>query len=321
MAGVISAEASFTIPRLRIRRPGIVLSRSDGVDPLQRWVAWGAMLIASVVPMIFTHSTGRGPPYSVPVAQALVLVVAAVIASRSSRLSPLTRFLFTLAILRLGWSVIAPMLGESAPIQSFAAGMALGPKIFIARLLNVVGAFLMLTTFIGRDFNRDDLFLRVGQLDAPAQPEPILWFRKAIPWTRFGPQLLVIFGLGLTTFLFISLRPDFGHPSHPWQLLPWALVTAALNAANEEFQFRCVPLAHLRNVLPVRETLWLTAIFFGLAHYFGQPSGTIGIGMATIAGWIWAKSMVETRGAGWAFGTHMFQDVVIFYFLAMSMKT
>jgi hypothetical protein len=43
--------------------------------------------------------------------------------------------------------------------------------------------------------------------------------------------------------------------------------------------------------------------------------------MATIAGWIWAKSMVETRGAGWAFGIHMLQDVVIFYFLAMSMKT
>jgi membrane protease YdiL (CAAX protease family) len=132
--------------------------------------------------------------------------------------------------------------------------------------------------------------------------------------------LLVIFGLGLTAFLFVSLRPNLGELSRLRQLLPWALATAALNAANEEFQFRCVPLAHLRNVLPVREALWLTAIFFGSAHYFGQPSGPIGIIMATIAGWIWAKSMVETRGAGWAFGIHMIQDVVIFYFLAMSMK-
>jgi len=321
MAGLISVEASFPIAKLRIRRPGIVVSRSDGVDPLRRWIAWGAMLTASVVPMIFSHPTGHGPPYSVPATQTLVLAVAAIIVSRSRRLSPLTGFLFTLAILRLGWSVIAPMLGEWAPIQSFAAEMGLGPKIFLSRLLNVAGAPLILTTFIGRNFGTDDLFLRVGQLDAPAQPEPILWFRKAIPWTRFGPQLLVIFGLGLTTFLFISLRPDFGHPSHPWQLLPWALATAALNAANEEFQFRCVPLAHLRNVLPVREALWLTAIFFGLAHYFGQPSGPIGIVMATIAGWIWAKSMVETRGVGWAFGIHMLQDVVIFYFLAISMKT
>src|SRR5437762_11196907 len=178
----------------------------------------------------------------------------------------------------------------------------------------------ILTTSRGRKFSNDDLFLRVGQLDAPAQPEAILWFRKPIPWTRFGPQLLVIFGLGLPAFLFVSLRPNLGELSRLQQLLPWALATAALNAANEEFQFRCVPLAHLRNVLPVREALWLTAIFFGSAHYFGQPSGPIVIIMATIAGWMWAKSMVETRGAGWAFGIHLVQDVVIFYFLALSMK-
>src|SRR5438477_83013 len=212
MTGVISAEASFPLAKLRVRRPGIVMSRPDGVDPLRRWIAWGAMLTGSVVPMMFGHPTGHGPPYSVPATQALVLAVAAIVASRSRRLSPLTGFLFTVAILRLGWSVIAPMLGELGPVQSFVAEINWGPKIFMSRLLNV------------------------------------------------------------------------------------------------------------RNVLPVREALWLTAIFFGSAHYFGQPSGPIGIIMATIAGWIWAKSMVETRGAGWAFGIHMVQDVVIFYFLALSMK-
>ena len=41
---------------------------------------------------------------------------------------------------------------------------------------------------------------------------------------------------------------------------------------------------------------------------------------ATIAGFIWAKSMMETRGIAWAFGIHFVQDLVIFYFLAMSMK-
>src|SRR5438874_6364349 len=158
MAGVISAEASFSIPRLRIRRPGIVLSRSDGVDPLQRWVAWGAMLTASVVPMIFSHSTGHGPPYSVPVAQALVLGVAAVIVSRSRRLSPLTRFLFTLAILRLGWSVIAPMLGEWGQVKTFATGLGGGPRFFMSRWLIVPGLPLLLTTFIGGNFTTADLF-------------------------------------------------------------------------------------------------------------------------------------------------------------------
>src|SRR5205814_9547790 len=105
------------------------------------------------------------------------------------------------------------------------------------------------------------------------------------------------------------------------RLLPSALARAAVNAANEELPFRCVPLAQLRGGLPLGESLLITSIFFGLGHYFGQPSGPIGVLMATIAGWIWAKSMVETRGLGWAFGIHMVQDVVIFCFLAVSSKT
>ena len=40
--------------------------------------------------------------------------------------------------------------------------------------------------------------------------------------------------------------------------------------------------------------------------------------MAGIAGWIWAKSMVETRGLSCAFAIHFVQDLVIFVFLALS---
>src|SRR5438094_385231 len=92
MAGVISVEASFSIPRLPTRRPGIAMSKSDGVDPLRRWIAWGAMLAGSVVPMIFSHPSGHGPPYLVPAAQALVLAVAAIIARRSRRLRLVAEF-------------------------------------------------------------------------------------------------------------------------------------------------------------------------------------------------------------------------------------
>jgi membrane protease YdiL (CAAX protease family) len=191
---------------------------------------------------------------------------------------------------------------------------------FLSRLLNAAGGLLMITTLIGRHFSRNDLFLRVGQLDAPVKPERILWFRSPLRWWHLGPLLVIIFAAAMTAFLFSNLRPNFWQLTQHWQLFPWAIATAGLNAANEEFQFRCVPLAHLRKILPLREAGWLTAIFFGLSHYFGQPSGWLGVGMATIAGWIWAKSMVETRGMGWAFGIHFVQDLVIFYFLAMSFK-
>ena len=323
MAGPISEEASFSIAVANVTRAS--LAKPEGIagrtDPLSRSIAWGAMLAGSVVPIIFSRVAGQDGSYSVPLAQVLILVIAAVMVSRSNRLRPLSGFLLTIAILRLGWSVIAPVLGDWPPVQSLMNNLDWGPKIFVSRLLNVAGALLMLATFVGRHVTRDDLFLRIGKLNAPVKPERILWFRSPLRWWHLGPLIIVIFAMAMTAFLFSHLRPDFWQLSQHWQLFPWAVATAALNAANEEFQFRCVPLAHLRNVLPVREALWLTAIFFGLAHYFGQPSGLVGIVMATIAGWIWAKSMVETRGVGWAFGIHMMQDVVIFYFLAMSMKS
>ena len=320
MAGSLREEkgscstAVTKVPPAFVATPGAMPA---GVDPWCRAIAWGAMLAGSLLLTILSRSAGE-EGYSVPVAQVLVLVVASAIVGRSSRLRVLSGFLLTIAVLRLGWSVIAPMVTEWAPVQGLMDDLDWAPKMFVLRLLNVTGALLMLTTFIGRRITRDDLFLRVGYLNAPVKPERILWFRSPLRWWHLGPLIILIFAVAMIAFLFSNLRPNFWQLTQHWQLLPWALATAALNAANEEFQFRCVPFAHLRNVLPLREGVWLTAVFFGLAHYFGQPSGWLGVAMATIAGFIWGKSMLETRGVGWAFGIHFVQDLVIFYFLAMS---
>lgn len=314
------AEQQAFLPKTPERNNARATAAAERPDPLRRAVAWGAMLIGSAIPNIISRLLGHGSPYLLPVSQTVVLVVLAILADRSRRLRPLTGFLLTIAIVRLGWFAIAPMLDDWAPLHDAMVKSGWGAQQFIQRLTLTAGALLLFGTFIGRRFTRQDLFLRVGDLAAPARPEPILWFRKPISWSHLGPQLLIIFGVALPMFLFVTLQPDFGQLARLWQLLPWALATAALNAANEEFQFRCVPLAHLRNALPQREALWLTAVFFGLGHYFGQPSGPVGVVMATMAGWIWAKSMVETRGVGWAFGIHMVQDVVIFCFLATAAK-
>lgn len=276
------------------------------------------MLAGSALPNIICTLSGNRSPYLLPVWQTALLVVVAIVVDRSIRLRPLTGFLLTIAIVRLGWFAIAPILGNWKPLHDAFSQTSWCAQQFFARTTLAAGGVLLLATFIGRRFTRRDLFLRIGELDAPAKPEGILWFRQPIPWTRLGPQLLIIFGIALPIFLFISFRPAAEQLARVWRFLPWAFATAAVNAANEEFQFRCVPLAHLRHALPQKETLWLTAAFFGLGHYFGQPSGPIGVVMAAVAGWIWAKSMLETRGAGWAFGIHLVQDIVIFCFLAMA---
>jgi hypothetical protein len=148
-----------------------------GVNPWCRAIAWGANACREPSATILSRSAGE-EGYSVPVAQVLVLVGASAIVSRSSRLQVLSGFLLTIAVLRLGWSVIAPMVADWAPVQRLLDDLDWGPKMFVMRLLNATGALLMLTTFIGRRVTRDDLFLRVGYLNAPVKPERILWFRS-----------------------------------------------------------------------------------------------------------------------------------------------
>jgi membrane protease YdiL (CAAX protease family) len=275
------------------------------------------MLIASVVPDIVCRRAGASTPFWLALMPTALLVAGAMVVVRSERFRKLAGFFLALGALRFGWFVLVPLIEGNSTFQSYDHHLSWGAQMFVGRLLLVLGAFLMAATLLGSGIGRRDLFLCIGDLRAPAQPEPILWFRRAIPWTRFGTQLLVIFGVALPLFLFFSVHPDFSQASRLWILLPWCLATAALNAANEEFQFRSVLLARLRNVLPQKEALILTAAFFGLGHYFGQPSGFGGIILAGIAGWIWAKSMVETRGFAWAFFIHMVQDIVIFCFLAL----
>ena len=123
--------------------------------------------------------------------------------------------------------------------------------------------------------------------------------------------------MALAPYLYLTVHPNFSVSDRIIRTFPWSLAVATLNAASEEFQFRCVLLAHLKGKFAAGEAILLTAVFFGVGHFYGQPSGVLGVVMAGFAGWIWARSMVETRGGLWAFVIHMVQDMVIFTFLAV----
>lgn len=229
----------------------------------------------------------------------------------------MARFLAAVAALNFAWDFLAPSLGRTDFVYAVSQNVSWGGRLYIARFLTLSGLVLLGFTLIGSGITRRDLFLRRGNLAALAQPIPFLGLRKPIPWTWFGPGLLVIFGAALPLFLYFTVHPDFTASGRIVRFLPLILAIAAFNAANEEFQFRSVLLAHLRKVVSPGEAALLTAALFGLGHYYGQPSGPIGVVMAGFAGWIWARSMIETRGFAWAFFIHMVQDIVIFSFLVM----
>jgi membrane protease YdiL (CAAX protease family) len=286
-------------------------------NPWARSIAWAAVLI-STVPDIIWRESGQRMSFLFAAIESLVIVLAAIAVLPFPRLRGLSRFLLAVAALDFAWSFLAPALAQTNFIQTLSNDASWGARLFIARMMTLSGAVLGGLTLIGSGITRRDLYLRWGDLAAPAQPIRFLGLRKPVPWTWFGPVVILVFTLALAPFLYFSVRPDFGTTDPILRSLPWILAVAALNAASEEFQFRNLILAHLRNLFPPSEAIVLSAAFFGLGHFFGHPSGVTGAAMAGFAGWIWARSMIETRGSFWAFAIHLAQDILILTFLAIA---
>jgi membrane protease YdiL (CAAX protease family) len=289
-------------------------------EPSARIIAWAAVL-ACTVPDIIWRESGNRMSFLFSAIQSLLIASVAIAVLAFPRLRGLARFLLALAAVDFAWGYVAPALADTNFIRSLSADASWGARLFLARMMTLSGAVLAALTLIGSGLTRRDLFLCRGDLAAPAQPIPFLGLSKPVPWTWFGPGVILVFALALAPFLYFTLYPDFTDGSRILGAFPWILAVAALNAASEEFQFRNVILAHLRNLFSPGEAVLLSAAFFGIGHYFGHPSGTTGAVMAGFAGWIWARSMIETRGSFWAFVTHMAQDILILTFVAVRTAT
>ena len=286
-------------------------------DPWARVIAWSAVVV-STVPDIVWQESGHRMSFLLTAIESLLIAGTALAVLPFPRFRGLTRFLLAVAALDFTWGYVAPALADTNFVRSLSEGASWGGRLFTARMMTLSGAALAIFTLIGSGITRRDLFLCWGELGAPAQPIRFLGIYKPIPWTWFGPAVILVFALVLASFLYSSVNPEFGASGRILRAFPWILAIAALNAASEEFQFRSLILAHLRNVFRPAEAILLSAAFFALGHYYGHPSGPTGVAMAAFAGWIWARSMIETRGSFWAFVIHMAQDIVILTFLAVA---
>jgi membrane protease YdiL (CAAX protease family) len=286
-------------------------------SPWPRLLAWGAV-ICSTLPEIIWQESGHSVSCWFTAMESLLILAAALLAIWIPSLRGVTRFLIAVALLNLAWSCISPALAGMKSVRAVTDHSSWGARLFLSRIFTLSGAILVSFTLIGSGITRRDLFICRGNLAAPAQPIPFLGLRRPIPWTWLGPAFMLVFAVVLAPYLYLTVHPNFNVSERIIRTFPWSLAVAVLNAANEEFQFRSVLLAHLRRILRPGEAILLTAAFFGLGHYYGQPSGPLGVLMAGFAGWIWARSMIETRGGVWAFLIHFVQDIVIFTFLAVA---
>jgi len=204
--------------------------------------------------------------------------------------------------------------GGPGPWISGAAGFATGMMGF--QLLRLGGAALVIGALLVLGYRRRDIFLVRGAHDAPGRSIPWLALPRSAPWTRSGPRIAALGAALMLVYLWITSRPGVGDVTSMIAALPAVLPLAALNAFGEEMIFRAPLLATLEGPIGRRSALWISALFFGIAHWSGVPHGWNGVLGGTFFGWLMGRAMLETRGLLWAWVIHFVMDVVVFSFLA-----
>ncbi len=266
----------------------------------QAAAAWTAGLLAATsLPAIFwqeaLHQRGSAVPFLIGAAASGLLLL-------GSYLAPSLRELRLFA---------AVLLVQGA---GFAAiGLAGGLPAYRAWALQVPAAL----SFGAANSAKLVPVALAAALRAPAEiPLPVT--TRTTTWPRLGIIVIVLVGAYLVVHLAVTRHPSSAAVATLLEYSPVVVVTAAVNTFCEEFLFRNSLIPPLLPALGRSQALWLTSLRFGIGHFYGNPSGLLGVAGATIFGLVLGRSMIETGGSGWAWMIHFAEDVVIFALIALT---
>jgi membrane protease YdiL (CAAX protease family) len=279
--------------------------------------AWGTALLVSLLPdILFRELTGELPAWllwaKVGFLTAMLLLSLYWNSLREIRLF----FVVLLSVYLLGWAAerIYQVLDYRTWFVGFDPFMQEMLSVQIPRFTIAVLLVLIMLILV-RSF--EGFFFVKGKLDAEAAPIPLI-IDKPSSWRILGPAIAGAMCLGLTVFvLAFGNLPSLKSLAGVLPLLPFVLLFAASNAFGEEMIYRAPWLAALEGPLGPLHALLITAVFFGIEHFYGVPYGVLGVIMAFIPGWLMGKAMLETRGFFWAWVIHISMDIVIFFFMAL----
>ncbi len=219
-----------------------------------------------------------------------------------------------------GGTAVLQGIVSTAVWQSWFGGeeTAWAVRFFGERLQVVLLALLVTAVLFLMGQSRRDIFLQWGDWRAASG---LRWPGRTqlFSWIRVGPLvalgLALLLGWGLT-----QINPGL---YLDWQqlilLAPFVLLFALMNAFGEEMAFRAGPLSQLWRVIGEKQAVWLTAVWFGLGHYYGGiPSGIMGAILSGLVGLLFGKAMVETKGITMPILMHLVIDTAIYAFLALT---
>lgn len=277
------------------------------------WAWLGVLAASDLVPIVWRAGFHGSDSAWINVMQLALVLILLARARSNAGLRPLTILFSMLAAEMAGFLVLR--LAEDA--TGFTAWTAVAPGyqwIPAQSALNLVPTVAMVAVALAAGLKRGDLFLTPGNLSARSR---IPGTRRFTRWDKLALPLLAILTVPLVIQLALASPPNAGRLMEALALLPLGIGFAALNSFQEEVRFRAVPIAALEGPLGGEAAIWITAAAFGLAHWYGHPSGPTGVIMAFLAGLFLAKAYVETRGIFWSWTLHAVFDLVIFLFLVI----
>lgn len=283
--------------------------------------AWTVTLLVSLLPdILFREVTGALPGWLFGVKVTLIAAALLVSLFWSELLELRLFFSILLAVYLLEWGVdrVYQSLNYTAWFTSQSAFLR---DMFTVQIPRATTAILLVLVMLALTRRFERFFLVKGNLSAEAAPIPGIMSRPS-SWRVLGPAIAGAMCLGLLVFIvaFGSL-PALSSLSQVLPLLPFILLFAASNAFGEEMIYRAPWLGALEAPVGAAQALLITAVYFGIAHYYGVPYGVLGVVMAFIPGWLMGKAILETRGLFWAWFIHWCMDIVVFFFIALGSVT
>ncbi len=285
------------------------------------YLFWGLMIFMSILPNIVWREGFGQSDSGWFGAKLLVLVGLLVLSWIRKEVLPLRPLIIIFLVLEVAqWGMA--QVSATASWQGWFGG----DRTFVTAMMsNQVGrlvvSFLVVAALLLLNRSLTANFLTPGDTNAVARPVALLGMQKADRWGRFGVISLFILSGVLLTFLFLAGRPS---PTLLWSalpLFPFVLLFAVMNAWSEEISYRVSFIATTQPVVGSVQAVWLSALYFGIGHYYGVPYGIIGVLLSTFFGYLLGKSIVETRGLAWAWGLHILADIWVFTFMAIGSVT
>ena len=181
--------------------------------------------------------------------------------------------------------------------------------------ITLLAALLFLLVLWSTKTNSFQKYFRKGNIRAKIGPVPMIGLKPKPHenWLHLGRNYTIIISFVTAIIIYFQLFEGSSISLNDvLMVLPFSLVFALSNSFVEEIITRFAVVITLKGVVRDKSIQVISALIFGIVHYWGNPGGIIGVLAAAFLGWFLAKSIIETEGIFWAWLIHFCQDLIIF---------